>query len=239
MIIEGRNAVREAIRSNQTIEKIMFAKDNKSSAIFDLMKECKNKKIIFQNVESTVLDKYSPSKHHQGVIAFCTDYKYFELSDILENKNGDYHFIVILDGIEDPHNLGAIIRTCECAKVDGIIIPKRHSCGVTDTAVKVSVGASSYVKVCKVGNINDAIRELKELDIFVFAADMDGESIYKTDLTGDIAIVIGGEGAGVHDLTRKLCDGIVSLPQLGNINSLNASVACGITIYEALRQRLK
>ncbi|MCR4661958.1 MAG: 23S rRNA (guanosine(2251)-2'-O)-methyltransferase RlmB [Clostridia bacterium] len=238
MIIEGRNAVKEALRSNTTIEKVLIAKDIKSNALFDLMKECKKSKIVYQMVENNVLDKYSPSKHHQGIIAFCTEYKYYEMSEILENKKGDNHFLVILDGIEDPHNLGAIIRTCECANVDGIIIPKRHSCGVTDTAVKVSVGASSYVKVCKVGNINDAIRELKEQGIYIFAADMDGASIYDTNLTGDIAIVIGGEGSGVHDLTKKLCDSIISLPQLGNINSLNASVACGISVYEALRQRL-
>ena len=153
-----------------------------------------------------------------------------------ERKEKGYLFI-LLDGVEDPHNVGAIIRVADCVGADGIILPRRRNCGVTDTVVKVSCGASSYVKICKVNNINDAIRELKERGVMVFAADMDGDSIYKTNLTGDVAFVIGGEGSGVHALTKKLCDGVVALPQNGKVNSLNASVATGIVVYECIRQK--
>ena len=239
MIIEGKNAVYEAIRSGVTIEKILVDKDNKSHAIYELAKECRSRKLTVQTVDKGALDRLG-SGRHQGILAVATEFKYSDMDDILEKteKNSDKGLlIVILDGVEDPHNMGAIIRVAECAGADGIIIPKRRNCGVTDTAVKVSCGASNYVKVAKVPNINDAIRELKERGITVFAADMDGDSIYRTNLTGDVAFVIGGEGSGVHALTKKLCDGVVALPQNGKINSLNASVATGIVLYECVRQK--
>ena len=223
MIIEGKNAVYEAIRSGVTIEKILVDKDNKSHAIYELAKECRSRKLTVQTVDKGALDRLG-SGRHQGILAVATEFKYSDMDDILEKteKNSDKGLlIVILDGVEDPHNMGAIIRVAECAGADGIIIPKRRNCGVTDTAVKVSCGASNYVKVAKVPNINDAIRELKERGITVFAADMDGDSIYRTNLTGDVAFVIGGEGSGVHALTKKLCDGVVALPQNGKINSRN------------------
>ena len=239
MIIEGKNAVYEAIRSGVTIEKILVDKDNKSHAIYELAKECRSRKLTVQTVDKGALDRLG-SGRHQGILAVATEFKYSDMDDILKKteKNSDKGLlIVILDGVEDPHNMGAIIRVAECAGADGIIIPKRRNCGVTDTAVKVSCGASNYVKVAKVPNINDAIRELKERGITVFAADMDGDSIYRTNLTGDVAFVIGGEGSGVHALTKKLCDGVVALPQNGKINSLNASVATGIVLYECVRQK--
>ena len=239
MIIEGKNAVYEAIRSGVTIEKILVDKDNKSHAIYELAKECRSRKLTVQTVDKGALDRLG-SGRHQGILAVATEFKYSDMDDILEKteENSDKGLlIVILDGVEDPHNMGAIIRVAECAGADGIIIPKRRNCGVTDTAVKVSCGASNYVKVAKVPNINDAIRELKERGITVFAADMDGDSIYRTNLTGDVAFVIGGEGSGVHALTKKLCDGVVALPQNGKINSLNASVATGIVLYECVRQK--
>ena len=239
MIIEGKNAVYEAIRSGVTIEKILVDKDNKSHAIYELAKECRSSKLTVQTVDKGALDRLG-SGRHQGILAVATEFKYSDMDDILKKteKNSDKGLlIVILDGVEDPHNMGAIIRVAECAGADGIIIPKRRNCGVTDTAVKVSCGASNYVKVAKVPNINDAIRELKERGITVFAADMDGDSIYRTNLTGDVAFVIGGEGSGVHALTKKLCDGVVALPQNGKINSLNASVATGIVLYECVRQK--
>lgn len=237
MIIEGKNAVSEALKGNVTIEKVMVQKDVQNKGIFQIVKECRERKITVHTVEKSALDRLSPSGRHQGVLAISTEFTYSEFDELLENKSEKGLLIILLDGIEDPHNLGAIIRVAECAGADGIVIPRRRSCGVTDTAVKVSSGASSYVKIAKVANINDAVRELKERGVTVFAADMDGESIYKTDLRGDVAFVIGGEGSGVHALTRKLCDGVVSLPQNGKVNSLNASVATGIVVYECVRQK--
>ncbi len=237
MIIEGKNAVSEALKGNVTIEKVMVQKDVQNKGIFQIVKECRERRITVHTVEKSALDRLSPSGRHQGVLAISTEFTYSEFDELLENKSEKGLLIILLDGIEDPHNLGAIIRVAECAGADGIIIPRRRSCGVTDTAVKVSSGASSYVKIAKVANINDAVRELKERGVTVFAADMDGESIYKTDLRGDVAFVIGGEGSGVHALTRKLCDGVVSLPQNGKVNSLNASVATGIVVYECVRQK--
>lgn len=237
MIIEGRNAVMEALRGDVTIEKVLVLKDGAGRGAYEVASECRKKKIPVQQVEKSALDRLSVSGRHQGLIAVCTEFKYSEVEELLENKGEKGALIVILDGVEDPHNVGAVIRVAECAGASGIIIPKRRGCGVTDTAVKVSCGAAGYVKVAKVGNINDAIRFLQENYVRVFAADMDGDDIYKTDLTGDVAFVIGGEGHGVHALTKKLCDGVVALPQNGKINSLNASVAAGITVYECLRQK--
>lgn len=237
MIIEGRNAVMEALRGDVTIEKVLVLKDGAGRGAYEVASECRKKKIPVQQVEKSALDRLSVSGRHQGLIAVCTEFKYSEIEELLENKGEKGALIVILDGVEDPHNVGAVIRVAECAGASGIIIPKRRGCGVTDTAVKVSCGAAGYVKVAKVGNINDAIRFLQENYVRVFAADMDGDDIYETDLTGDVAFVIGGEGHGVHALTKKLCDGVVALPQNGKINSLNASVAAGITVYECLRQK--
>ena len=237
MIAEGKNAAMEAIRGNVTVEKVLVQKDNASRGLFDLVKECRQRKITVQMVEKAALDRLSVSGRHQGVIAVCTEFTYSEPEELLENKGEKGLLLILLDGVEDPHNVGAIIRVADCAGADGIILPKRRNCGVTDTAVKVSCGAANHVKVAKVGNINDEIRMLKERGVTVFATDMDGTDIYKTDLTGDVAFVIGGEGHGVHDLTRKLCDGVVALPQRGKINSLNASVATGIVVYECLRQK--
>lgn len=237
MIIEGKNAVNEALKGNVTIEKIMVQKDVRSNGINELVRECRNRKINVSMVEKIALDRVSVSGRHQGVVAFSTDFKYSDFEELLLEKGDKGLLLIILDGIEDPHNIGAIIRVAECAGANGIIIPRHRNCGVTDTAIKVSCGASSYVKIAKVTNINDAIRELKDRGVTVFATDMDGESVYRTNLTGDVAFVIGGEGKGVHALTKKLCDGVVALPQLGQVNSLNASVATGIIVYECIRQK--
>ena len=239
MIIEGKNAVTEAIKSGTTIEKLYVEKGNfarELNRIIALAREA-GIKVSFEKAET--LEKLSPTGRHQGVIASTTEYKYFDLEDVYEQakERGEDVLFIILDGVEDPHNLGAVIRVADCAGATGVIVPKHRGAGVTDTVVRVSAGASAHVKVSKVTNVNDAIRYLKEQGVFVFAADMDGEDIYKTNLKGDIALVIGGEGSGVHALTRKLSDGIVSLPLYGQVNSLNASVATGIVVYEALRQR--
>ncbi len=239
MIIEGKNAVMEALNSETTIEKLYVEKGNFARELNRIIARAREAgiKVSFEKTET--LDKLSPSGRHQGVLATTTEYKYFDLEDIVEeNKaSGNEMLFIILDGVEDPHNLGAVIRVADCAGATAVIVPKHRGTGVTDTVVRVSAGASQHVKVAKVTNVNDAIRYLKAQGVFVFAADMDGASIYKTNLTGNVALVIGGEGSGVHALTRKLCDGIISLPLFGKVNSLNASVATGAVVYEAIRQR--
>ena len=237
MIIEGRNAVIEALRGEVTVEKVLLQKDTQNLNSKTVVSLCREKKIPVQFVDKVALERLSNTGDHRGFIAITTDFKYSELSDLTVRHGKRSRLLVLLDGLEDPHNFGAIIRVVDCAGADGIVIPRRRNCGVTDTVVKVSSGAASHVKVAKVANINDAIRELKEDGYTVLAADMDGDSVYSTDLRGDIALVIGGEGDGVHQLTRKLCDGAISLPQNGKVNSLNASVACGILLYECVRQR--
>ncbi len=240
MKIIGRNAVIEAIKSGQTIDRLVAARDLKDSGAQKIINEAKARgiKIFFYGKE--VLDRESEGKKHQGFIAEVTDFKYCELEDILayaESKE-EKPLVLILDGVEDPHNLGSIIRVAECAGVHGIVIPRHRSVSVNETVVKVSAGAAAHMKVAKVTNINDAIDELKEKGVWVYAADMDGASIYETRLDGAIAFVIGGEGSGVKRLTKSKCDGIVALPMKGKVNSLNASVAAGVVTYEYLRQNL-
>lgn len=239
MIIEGKNAVYEAIKSETTIEKLYVEKGNFAKELNRIIALAREAGIKVSFEKSETLEKLSPSGRHQGVLAMTTEYKYFDLEDVYESakEKGEEVLFIILDGVEDPHNLGAVIRVADCAGATGVIVPKHRGAGVTDTVVRVSAGASAHVKVSKVTNVNDAIRYLKDKGVFVFAADMDGQSIYKANLKGDVALVIGGEGSGVHALTRKLSDGIVSLPLYGKVNSLNASVATGIVVYEALRQR--
>jgi 23S rRNA (guanosine2251-2'-O)-methyltransferase len=240
MKIIGRNAVTEAIKSGQTIDRLVAARDQRDSGAQKLINEAKSRGIKVFFYDKEVLDRESAGKKHQGFIAEVTDFKYCELEDILSyaEEKEQPPFILILDGVEDPHNLGSILRVAECAGAHGVVIPRHRSVSVNDTVVKVSAGAASHIKVAKVTNINDAIDELKAKNIWVYAADMDGESIYKTNLTGAIAFVIGGEGSGVKRLTKQKCDGVVSLPMRGKVNSLNASVAAGAVVYEYLRQNL-
>ena len=240
MKIIGRNAVIEAIKSGQTIDRLVAARDQKDAGAQRILNEAKSRGIKVFFYDKDVLDRESAGKKHQGFIAEVTDFKYCELEDILAyaEEKGQPPFVLILDGVEDPHNLGSIIRVAECAGVHGVIIPRHRSVSVNDTVVKVSAGAASHVKVAKVTNINDAIEELKSKNVWVYAADMDGGSIYDARLTGAIAFVIGGEGQGVKRLTKQKCDGVVALPMYGKVNSLNASVAAGIVVYEYLRQNL-
>lgn len=237
MLIEGRNAVCEALKGDVTLEKVLILKDAPNINAGQVTALCRERKIPVQYVDRYALDRLSGSGDHRGFIGIATEYKYADAEEIVARKEGGDLLVVLLDGIEDPHNLGAIVRVAESAGADGIIIPRRRCCGVTDTVVKVSSGAASHVKIAKVANLNDVIRDLKERGVTVLAADMDGESIYRADLRGDLAIVVGGEGNGVHSLTKKLCDGAISLPQNGKVNSLNASVAAGIVLYECVRQR--
>lgn len=239
MKLEGKNAVLEALNSNTTIDKVLILNTNRDDFTSKITEKCKAKGIRFKFVNKQQLDKETETKHHQGFIAYTSEFKYVEVEDILNEdiKLGRSHFIVILDGIEDPHNLGSIIRTAECAGVSGIIIPKNRACQVNETVIRTSAGATSHMKVARVTNINNTIKMLKEQNIFVYAMEAGGTNIYKANLKGNIAIVVGSEGFGVSKLTKSLSDQIISLPMQGKLNSLNASVAGALGIYEALKQR--
>ena len=232
MKIEGRNSVVEALRSDSfTVNSLMVEKGSANS-ITALARE-KGVKITY--VDKAVLDKESIAGKHQGYIADVTDFSYCDVDDILSAS--DNPFIIILDGINDPHNFGSIIRTCECTGVDGIIIGKNRQVAVTDTVARCSAGAVSHVKIARVTNVNNAIKQLQQAGVWVYALDMDGDEITRTNLKGSVALVVGNEGDGISRLTRDLCDGAVSLKLKGKVNSLNASVACGVAMYEVVRQR--
>ena len=238
MKVEGKNAVMQLLDSGINIDKLLI-QNNLKGEMNRIMFLANKRKVKIQLVEKVVLDRQSETNHHQGVIAYATDYNYKTIEDAfnLAKSKNEPPFFVICDGIEDPHNLGAIIRSCECAGVHGIIISKNRCCQVTDTVIKVSTGACFDINVIRVENINQAIRKLKEMNVFIFGLEANGENIYKTDFSGAIGLVVGSEGFGVSKLTKDLCDGIVSLPLNGKINSLNASNACAIGVYEVVRQR--
>lgn len=239
MKVEGRNAVRELVLNGTTIDRVLIQNNLRDAVITDLVDLCKSRKIRFQFVNATILNNESVTKHHQGVIAYTSEFKYSATEDILDyaKEKGEDPFILILDGIEDPHNLGSILRNCECLGVHGVIIEKTRACQVNETVIKTSAGATSYVKVARVANINNEIEKLKKQNVWVYACELGGEALTKANLTGPIAIVIGSEGRGTGKLTLKTCDGTVTIPQYGKINSLNASVATGIILYEVRRQR--
>ena len=239
MIVEGKNAVRELIVSGGTINKIYALNNLHDKASNEIIFLAKQNRIRIDFVNKEVLDKKSVGKKHQGFVADTVDFVYSDVEDILQVSQDKQTspFIVILDGIEDPHNLGAIIRTCECAGVDGIIIPKHRACQVNDTVIKTSAGAVSNMKIASVTNLCNTIEVLKSNNIWVYGLELGGKDIYKTNLSGGIALVVGSEGFGISRLVKQNCDEIISLPQKGQINSLNASVAGGIAIYEILKQR--
>lgn len=237
MKVEGRNSVFELLKTDKEIDKILVQKDLKDDASKRLINVIKSKKVKLQPVDKYVIEKESESKRHQGFIAYVSDYKYFDIDDIIQAGRDKDGLVVILNEIHDPHNLGSIIRVCECAGADGLIIAKDRSASVTDTVMRISAGALNHVKVARVTNINSAIDELKDNGYWVYGAELGGSDIYKTNLTGKICLVIGGEDSGVKRLTKDKCDGIISIPMYGKVNSLNASVACGIAVYEVLRQK--
>ena len=241
MKIEGKNPVRELLKTDETIEKLMIANGTTDPEIRKFQQMARDKGIKVEFADRRALDKLSETGHHQGVIAVYTDFKYSDLDETIHKAReaGKDILFVILDEVLDPHNLGSVIRVAECAGATGVIIPNRRSATVNETAVRTSAGATAYVPVIKVNNLNQAIEKLKKENIWVYASDMDGEAMYRTNLKGDIALVIGGEGTGVRDLTKKLCDGVISIPMYGEVNSLNASVSAGIVLYEAVRQRIK
>ena len=239
MIIYGRNPVKEAYRAGKTIEKLYLPKGAPDPVLSPIYKMAKEKRTVISYVDKFTMDKLSEGGNHQGVLAQITDFDYCTVEDILAHakERDEDLLVVLLDGITDPHNLGAIVRSAECFGAHGIVIPKHRSVGVNDTVVKVASGATEHMLIAKVTNINDTIRMLKEHNVWVYATDFDGKAPKQANLTGNTAIVIGSEGEGIKKLTKELCDDTLTIPEYGKINSLNASVATGIILYEVVRQR--
>lgn len=240
LTVEGRNAVLEAFRSGKTVDKLYVLDGCQDGPVRTIVREAKKQDTILQFVEKERLNQMSETGSHQGVIAHIAAYEYAEVEDILEaaKKKGEAPFIILLDNIQDPHNLGAIIRTANLAGAHGIIIPKRRAAGLTATAMKTSAGALNYTPVAKVTNLGNTIEELKKEGIWFVCADMQGDVMYQVDLKGPIGLVIGNEGEGVSRLVKEKCDFLASIPMKGDIDSLNASVATGVLAYEIVRQRL-
>ena len=238
-LIIGRNAVSEAVNSGRELDTLLLMRGTQNPALLRLASMAKEKGAVVKEVDSKKLDYMCGGANHQGVAAFVAVHEYSSVDDILAfaEEKGEAPFIVVLDEVEDPHNLGAIIRTAECAGVHGIIIPKRRSASLSYTVAKASAGAIEYMRVARVTNIAVTLDELKEKGVWVYGADMDGTDYDECDFSGACAIVIGNEGKGISRLVREKCDVIVSLPMKGQINSLNASNAAAVLLYEALRQR--
>ncbi len=238
-IIEGRNPIIEALKNNRPIEKIMVNKASKEGSIKKILAMAKENKVIIQEVDRHKLDEMSESHAHQGVIAITSDYRYYDLDEILDipKEKGEDPFFIILDGITDPHNLGSIIRTADAVGAHAVIIPKRRSVQITPIVAKASAGAVEYLPVCKVTNIVNTIKILKENGLWIAAVDMDGQTFYQQNLGGPLGLVVGSEGEGISRLVKQNCDFTVSMPMSGNVTSLNASVAGGILLYEVYRQR--
>lgn len=240
-VVKGRNPVIEAVKAARTIEKLYVQKGINDGQVKLIISMAKEKNAAVSEVEKKVLDDIAGDGGHQGVVALVSDFVYSTVEEILASakEKGESPFVVILDEVEDPHNLGSIIRSANVLGAHGIIVPKRRSALITATVAKASAGAVEHTKVAKVTNITQTINQLKKEGLWIIGTDMDGESAYKSNLTGPIGIVIGNEGSGISRLVKDNCDLIVSIPVLGEIESLNASVACGIVLYEVVRQRNK
>ena len=240
-LIEGRNPVLEALKSGREIDKLFIQSGQLEGSIRQIIALAREKNILIKEVDKAKLDKMSQTKSHQGVIASAALYKYYEVDDILEiaKQKEEDPFIVILDEITDPQNLGSILRSCDAAGVHGVIIPKRRAASLTPIIGKISAGAVEYVPVAKVTNINQTINYLKEKGIWVAGADADGETYYEKDLTGPIALVVGSEGKGLGRLVKENCDFIVGIPMSGKISSLNAAVSCAVIAFEIKKQRFQ
>lgn len=238
-LIIGRNAVLEALKSDRTIDTLLVAKGEHGGSVGRIIAACRDKSAVIKEVDKRKLDFLCGGGNHQGVAAYAASHEYAELEDIfsLAKEKEEEPFIIICDELEDPHNLGAIIRTAECAGAHGIIIPKRRSVSLTWAVSKASAGALEYMPVVRVTNLAATLDELKERGVWIYSADMDGKPYFQTDFSGAVGLVIGSEGNGVGKLIREKSDFIVSLPLKGRINSLNASVAAGILMYEVARQR--
>ncbi len=241
LTLEGRNAVLEAFRSGKPIDKLFIQDGCKDGPILSILREARKRDTIVSYVTKERLDQMSETGRHQGVIACAAAYEYASLDDILKaaEEKGEPPFLFLLDGIEDPHNLGAIIRTANLAGAHGVVIPKHRAVGLTATVARTSAGALNYTPVAKVTNLASAIEDLKKRGLWFVCADMGGELMYRLDLTGPIGLVIGNEGSGVSRLVRETCDMSASIPMRGDIDSLNASVAAGVLAYEIVRQRMR
>jgi len=241
LIIEGRNAINEALKAERSIDKL-FVQDQISNEgpLKSIIAIARKRGIVIHFESKDKMDQRSIGHKHQGIIAYVAAYDYVSIDDILEKAKlkNEHPFIMILDGVEDPHNLGAIIRTANITGMHGVIIPKRRAVGLTETVVKTSAGAIEYTPVCKVTNIVQTMQELKDKGLWIVGADMDGQMMYQIDMKGPLAIVVGGEGSGLSKLVKEKCDFIAQIPMKGDISSLNASVASGVLMYEALRQRM-
>ncbi|WP_286820953.1 23S rRNA (guanosine(2251)-2'-O)-methyltransferase RlmB [Mitsuokella sp. UBA4253] len=241
-VLVGRNAVTEALKSGRGINKLWIASGDREGSVAEIAALAKERGIVVQYVERAKIESLAGGHRHQGVLAYVAPVPYAELDDILKaaEAKGEAPFLVLLDELEDPHNLGALLRTADATGVHGILIPKRRSVSLNATVAKTSAGAVEYVPVARIGNIAQTLKKLKEKGLWVAGADMDGEkAYYEADLTGPLVLVVGSEGRGMSRLTKEACDFIVSMPMVGRINSLNASVAGSILMYESMRQRLQ
>ena len=238
-LLSGRNPIREALKAGRDIEKLLVQKGELSGSAREIVQMAREQHILVQEVEKSRLDDITP--HHQGLLAFASAYQYSTVDAMLEEaaEKGEDPFLILLDGVTDPHNLGAIIRSAECVGAHGVIVPERRSVGLTPAAVKASAGAVEHMKVARVTNLNRTLEELKEKNVWTYALDMDGEDYEKVNFKGGVALVVGAEGEGVSRLTLEKCDQKVSLPMAGHIDSLNASVAAGIVMYRVLSSRRK
>lgn len=236
-LVVGRNAVREVLRAGRDIEKLMVAKGDLGGSMRELIALAKDKNVIVHEVDRRKLDELAPN--HQGIAAFVSMYQYAQVQDILDlaAERGEDPFIIVLDGITDPHNLGAIVRSADCMGAHGVIIPERRAVGLTPAAMKAAAGALEWVKVARVTNITRTLEALKEKNVWTYATDMNGENMFRVNFKGGVALVIGAEGEGVSRLVKETCDMTVSIPMKGHIDSLNASVAAGILMTEVARQR--
>jgi 23S rRNA (guanosine2251-2'-O)-methyltransferase len=242
LILEGRKAVLEALNHDKPIDRLLLRRDGGKpieGTLRMIAAKARERKLVVQEVERAKLDALSETGHHQGVIALCPAVPYVEISDIIEiaRTRGEPPFVIVLDGVTDPHNLGAVLRSADAGGVHGVIIPKRRAVGLTGTVAKTSAGALSHVPVARVGNITRALEELKKHGLWVACANMEGTSLFEADLSGPIALVLGAEGEGVSRLVSENADFAVTIPMLGKIGSLNVSVAAGVLIYEVVRRR--
>lgn len=238
--VAGRNSVAEVLKSGRSINKILVAKGERHGAIREIIGQARSQGLVVQEVETAKLDQITEGVRHQGIVAMVAPVAYAEIEDILgkAQENGEQPFIVLLDELEDPHNVGAILRTSDATGVHGVLLPKRRSSPLTATVAKTSAGAVEYVPVARIGNISQTLKKLKKQGLWVVGADMDGDkNYYEADLTGPIVVVVGSEGQGMGRLTKEECDFVVRIPMKGKITSLNASVACSLLLYEVLRQR--
>ena len=233
--VVGRNAIKEALRADMPIQRILVQEDLNKGPVQDILKIAKEQRIEVRRVGAKQLQKYGTE--HQGVVAFVASVAFQELDEVLTKEEGT-PLLILLDGIEDPHNMGAIIRTAECAGATAVLIPKRHSAPINATVAKTSVGAISHVPLVQIGNVAQTIEQLKKYGFWILGADMGGESMYASDMKVPLVIVIGNEGKGISRIVKEKCDFIVSIPMFGEINSLNASVAAALLMYEAVRQRI-